>query len=167
MIHILVGNIATIKGADVIVNSANKTLRTGSGVSGAIHKLGGKDIAEECKVKYPNGIATCQVAVTKAWKLDALFIFHILAPKYRFDTNPLDMLERCYSNALDKAKEYECESIAFPLLGAGIHGFSDIDAINTAIKACSDSKLNIVLVVANKSIAEQAKKCYRDWDIFS
>lgn len=119
---------------DVMVNSAHPTLLAGSGVSGAIHKVAGKELEEECvKLGLQSPGA---VVVTQAYKLPAKFVFHAVTPRHlpaqTLTKDTLAQLGKCYRKALDLATEHKLDSISFPLLGIGKHNFTIGPALRTA-----------------------------------
>ena len=136
-IHILVGDITTVD-TEVIVNAANHRLLGGGGVDGAIHKVGGPQILDECKniraTAYPDGLPAGKAVITKAGNLKSKYIVHAIGPNYRFDSSPELSLESCYRNSLLLADEYKCKSIAFPSISTGIYAYPKHEASKIAYK---------------------------------
>jgi O-acetyl-ADP-ribose deacetylase (regulator of RNase III) len=56
---------------DAIVNAANRAMRGGGGVDGAIHRAGGPAILRDCIARFPNGLATGDAGWTTAGELPA------------------------------------------------------------------------------------------------
>lgn len=62
---------------DVLVNSTNPSLSLNDGqVSKALLAVGGQVIQDECKQKYPKGIAQGEIAITTGGKLMCKKLFH-------------------------------------------------------------------------------------------
>ena len=119
---------------ECIVNAANKTLLGGSGVDGAIHREAGPELLEECRSL--NGCETGQAKLTKAYNLKAKYVIHAVGPVYGKDEESL--LEVCYHNTLNLAKEHDIHSIVFPPLSTGKFCFPKKKAIETGIRAVSE-----------------------------
>ncbi|CAL2108792.1 hypothetical protein T190115A13A_90138 [Tenacibaculum sp. 190524A02b] len=82
-IKVIHGDITKIK-ADAIVNAANSSLLGGSGVDGAIHKAGGKEILEAC-IAIRNKQGTCKTGkavITAAGNLPAKKVIHTVDPVF-------------------------------------------------------------------------------------
>lgn len=116
---------------ECIVNAADKTLLGGTDVDGAIQRDAGPELLEECK--HLNGCETGQAKITKGYKLKAKYVIHAVGPVYGKDDESL--LEVCYNNTLDLAKEYNIHSIVFPALSTGKFCFPKKKAIEIGIRS--------------------------------
>lgn len=120
---------------DAIVLPANPGLKIGSGTSKAIFdKAGRKELEKACK--KIGQVKPGHTVVTGAYALDASFIFHSVVPKWiDGEHDELMNLSMAYLSALILADDLQCQSIAFPLLGAGNNGFG----LETAYKIARES----------------------------
>ena len=54
-----------------VVNAANRAMRGGGGVDGAIHRAGGPAVLEDCVRRFPDGLATGAAGWTTAGAMAA------------------------------------------------------------------------------------------------
>ncbi len=107
---------------DVVVNAANKHLRGGGGVDGAIHRAGGPSIMEECRAigSCPTG----EAVITTAGKLPAKKVIHTVGPVWNGGKdNEEALLTNAYQNTLDLAFKANLYRILFPNISTGVYGF--------------------------------------------
>jgi len=117
-----------------VVNAANRAMRGGGGVDGAIHRAGGPAVLEDCKRRFPNGLATGEAGWTTAGDMLARWVIHVVGPNFRAGEHDRTLLTSCYSNALAVADELGARTVAFPLVSAGIYGWPREDAIAAALE---------------------------------
>lgn len=123
----------TAQRVDAIVNAANRRMRGGGGVDGAVHAAGGPAILRECIEKFPKGLGTGEAGYTTAGDLPASYVIHVVGPNYRAGERDRALLVSCYVNALRIGDELGITSIAFPLVSAGIYGWPREDAVRAAV----------------------------------
>ena len=152
----VLGDITTQE-ADAIVNAANNAMRGGGGVDGAIHRAGGPEVLAECVARFPHGLATGDAGWTTAGRMPARWIIHTVGPNHTAGQRDRNLLVSCYRRALEVADELGVNTIAFPLISAGIYGWPLVDAIDAAVSA----------IVASKSRVEQARIVVLREDILS
>ena len=120
---------------DAIVNAANSSLLGGGGVDGAIHRRGGPAVLAECRQvradAYPHGLPAGHAVATTAGNLQARWVIHTVGPVY--GRGDVETLRSCYREALRVAEDLGAESIAFPLISAGVYGWPADDAIKQAV----------------------------------
>lgn len=134
--NIILGDI-TEQHVDAIVNAANNTLLGGGGVDGAIHKMGGHTILEQCK-KH-GGCATSEAKITTAGDLPSKYVIHTVGPVYKKDNEIMaNLLYNCYHNSLKLALEYDIKTISFPSIATGAYGYPIEEAVAIALKAVVD-----------------------------
>jgi len=122
---------------DVIVNSANESLLSGSGLCGLIHKKAGPGLEKECLEKSP--CKTGESIITKAYNLKFKYIIHTVGPKYYLSTGKeKESLENCYKSILDLAVKYKIKSIAIPSISTGIYKYPIKDASDIAISTVKE-----------------------------
>lgn len=124
----------TQQDTEAVVNAANKTLRGGGGVDGAIHRAGGPRILEEC-IKI-GGCETGEAVITSGGNLAARYVIHTVGPVYRDGSrNEARLLENAYRNCLKLASSKGIKSIAFPSISTGAYRYPLEEAAGIALKS--------------------------------
>ena len=123
----------TVQDVDAVVNAANRRMRGGGGVDGAIHAAGGPEGLEDCRRRFPDGLATGAAGWTTAGRMPARWVIHVVGPNYGAGERDRSLLTSCYANALAVADELGARTVAFPLISAGIYAWPRDDAIRAAI----------------------------------
>jgi len=124
----------TEQDVDAVVNAANRAMRGGGGVDGAIHRAGGPAVLQDCIDRFPHGLATGDAGWTTAGELPARWVIHVVGPNYRAGQTDRGLLTSCYVRALAVADELGARSVAFPLVSAGIYGWPKDDAVAVAVE---------------------------------
>jgi len=141
-VRVLVGDI-TRERVDAVVNAANSTLLGGGGVDGAIHRVGGPKILEECREirqkVHPKGLPTGEAVITTAGSLPARYVIHTVGPIYGMqDGREAELLAACYRNSLALAAEHALASIAFPSISTGAFGYPRAEAAQVSSQAIEE-----------------------------
>jgi len=135
-IKVVKGDITKLH-VDAIVNAANKTLRGGGGVDGAIHFASGSELLKECI-----SIGFCDTGdakLTKGYNLPAKYIIHTVGPVYGHENIDEEvLLKNCYLNSLMIAKENGIKTLAFPAISTGVFRFPKELACQIAIKTVNE-----------------------------
>lgn len=123
---------------DAIVNAANHELSPGCGVCGAIFGAAGCSQLEwACRA-----IGRCetgQAVITDGFALPARYVIHTVGPVWRGGgAGEEALLASCYRSSLELARQYDCRSVAFPLISAGIFGYPRQEALAVARAAIEE-----------------------------
>lgn len=153
--------------ADVIVNAANTRMRGGGGVDGAIHRVGGPLILQDCIERFPTGLAVGDAGYTTAGDLPAEWLIHTVGPNFSKGERNRGLLESCYRRSLVVADRLDAKTVAFPLISAGTFGWPLDDAIAVAIDTIGGAQTHVErvkLVTPSESTAEKMRT-YRGFAI--
>ncbi len=113
------GDIAALE-VDAIANAANDHLWMGSGVAGALKRVGGDEIEREAVAKGPIPLGTA--IATGAGRLKAQHLLHGAVMGQDLRTNA-DLVRRTTRSCLELADELGARALALPAFGTGVGGF--------------------------------------------
>jgi len=148
-----IGDITKQK-TDAIVNAANSSLRGGGGVDGAIHRVGGPSIKEECQeyVSEHGALPPGKAMWTHGGSLPARYVIHTVGPIYKSEEESAPILTSAYQESLKLAEELNLKSLSFPSISTGAYGYPLEAAARVALRAiidylCKGSRLELVQLV--------------------
>lgn len=150
---------------DAVVNAANRQMRGGGGVDGAIHRAAGPGLLQECIDRFPNGLATGDAGWTTGGNLPARWVIHTVGPNYGAGEQDPDLLASCYRRSLETADELGVGSIAFPLISAGVYRWPLADAVTIAVdtlRTTSTAVQEIRLVAFSEEIFREIESALRN-----
>jgi len=128
---------------DAVVNAANRAMRGGGGVDGAIHAAGGPAVLEDCVRRFPHGLATGDAGWTTAGEMPARWVIHVVGPNHRAGETDRRLLTSCYARALEVADELGARTVAFPLVSAGVYGWPREDAVAAAVETLRAARAGV------------------------
>lgn len=142
---------------DAIVNAANIDLIEGGGICGQIFEKAGRDkLKKACQKLSP--IKPGQAIITDGFDLYQKFIIHAVGPIYNevYKEACQKILKNAYKNTLELAKKNKINSIAFPLISAGIYGYPEKEAFfiakNTIDEFLEENEMDVYLSTYKKDI---------------
>lgn len=142
---------------DAIVNAANIDLIEGGGICGQIFEKAGRDkLKKACQKLSP--IKPGQAVITDGFDLYQKFIIHAVGPIYNevYKEACQKILKDAYKNTLELAKKNKINSIAFPLISAGIYGYPEKEAFfiakNTIDEFLKENEMDVYLSTYKKDI---------------
>jgi len=117
----------------------------GGGVDGAIHRVGGPSILEECR-----GLGGCEPGEAKptgGGSLPARYVLHAVGPIWRGGTaGEPELLASAYRSCLRLADELGAASLAFPAISMGIYGYPADDGARVAVRTVRETPTRVSLV---------------------
>lgn len=165
----IVRNDITKMQVDAIVHTTNSSMNGSGGVSAAVHRAAGPELAEACRALGSCGIG--EVKLTQGYRLPARYVIHTVSPVWQGGSNgETGLLRSFYHQSLMLAKEQGCKSIAFPLIGSGAHAYPKELALRTAtdsigaflLEHVPDNDLMVYLVLFSKESLLAGSKLYAD-----
>lgn len=119
---------------DGVQNAANKALRGGGGIDGAIHRAAGPELLKACRAL--KGCMTGATKVTPGFDLPAKWVLHTVGPVYDDDEVEWseECLQSCYETTLEHAIDNKVRTLALCGVSTGVYGYPLEDATHIALR---------------------------------
>lgn len=137
VLAVVQGDITVIP-ADAIVNAANSRLQGGSGVDGAIHRAGGREIMADLARRYgPAGVRRCptgSAVATDAGRLPARWVLHAVGPIWEGGrSGEPQALVGAYATSFALAERLGAAHVTAPAISTGVYGYPEDLAADIAV----------------------------------
>lgn len=146
------------------MNAANSSLLGGGGIDGAIHIAAGEQLLNYCKTL--DGCQTGDAKISPGFNLAAKHIIHTVGPKYHVDSEPENLLRRCYTRCFEVADKEKLQSLAICCISCGIYGYPLEEAakiaINTSIEYLTKNTDTSIRHLFFSTYTESESKVYTD-----
>ncbi len=161
-VSVFLGDIADAP-AEAICTSTNPRLSLMMGTGASVRERGGFEVLRECEAiveKAGRPLPPGSTHVTSAGKLPAKAIIHCVACNTHHLSSP-DIVAVCVKNALARADELQCRTVAMPVFATG-HARVKFDravtAMAGALRNVQTSVEEVLIVVNDPARAEQTKQ---------
>ncbi|HEX5725239.1 MAG TPA: O-acetyl-ADP-ribose deacetylase [Longimicrobiaceae bacterium] len=135
-VEVVEGDLTTFA-VDAIVNAANPSLLGGGGVDGAIHRVAGPGLREECAAL--GGCPTGEARLTGGHGLPAKWVIHTVGPVWQGGGKGEDeLLAAAWRSSLKLAADKGLHTVAFPSISTGAYGFPLERAAGIAMRTVRD-----------------------------
>lgn len=163
-LYIVRDDITTMR-VDAIVNAANERLLENGGVGRAIFEAAGrKKMTEACEAL--GGCAVGNAKITPGFDLPCHYVIHAVGPRWTSDGNVHEELVACYQSSMKLACQYQCWSVAFPLISSGRYSCPKAEAMRVAVDTISgflmEHEMDVYIVVFHRESYEVGKRLYGD-----
>ena len=150
---------------DAIVNTTNEEMIGYSGVDLAVHTVAGPELDAECARLAPLGLG--QAKISGAYKLPCKYVIHTSGPVWRGGLRGESIILRsCYLESLKLAVENNCQSVAFPLISAGVYRYPKDQVLKFAVQTITeflfDHELTVYICVFDKESYTFSQKLFND-----
>ncbi len=134
-------------------------------MDGCIHRAAGPELLAECRTL--GGCKVGQAKITCGYRLPCRYVIHTVGPIYQGgNQQEKELLTSCYQSSLALAKEYGCESVAFPMISAGVYGYPWAEALRVAVDTISkflmDNDMTVTIVIFDRGAYQVSESLFDD-----
>ena len=163
-LQVIRANLANVA-ADAIVIPANPPAQVGGGTESSIYEAAGVDKLLAARQKIGE-LQPGDVAATEAFNLPAKILIHAVSAVWSGGDDETKILRDCYRKSLELARERDCRSIAFPLLGTGTNRVPKEKALLAATatiqKFLETNDMDVLLVIFGQRTFELAENYFNE-----
>lgn len=161
---VFVGDLCDVP-AEALCTSTNPRLSLAMGTGGSVRSRGGFTILRACQAIVRDGgpLPPGSAHVTAAGELPAKVIIHCVASNARHQSSP-EIVRACVRNALARAGEAGCTSMALPVFATGHARLPFDQALGVIVQELVSSPLDHATIVINDADrVEDAVRVIREY----